>query len=75
MPNNANIDSSFPSINGKNGASGLGSFDGRMNPLNDFGMSMGSGFGGGFDRFGSNFMGLRFSEYDGHPRHSHDTEF
>ncbi len=48
----------------------------RMNPFGDSGMSMGlGGFGGGFDRFGSNLMGLHFSEHDGHARHSSDSHF
>lgn len=58
-------------------------FNGRANPFMDIGMGqMGAAggfgglgsFGGGFDRIGSNIMGLNFSDHDGHMRHSTDTQ-
>ena len=56
---------------------------GNVNPFAEMGMGsmgasgfggLGGGFGGGFDRLGSNIMGLNFSDHDGHMRHSADIQ-
>ena len=72
-PNSRPAFTQFSSNNNKSSfGGGMGMFDSRSNPFSDMGFGgpggfgMGAGFGGGFDRFGSNLMGMRFSDHDGH---------
>ena len=57
------------------GFGNMGMFEGSSNPFNDVGRGMGAGLGGGFDRFGSGMMGMRFNDHDHHQRHSSDVNF